>query len=121
MISKLSSRIDRLEGGHHHTSSQSSELHHHTNNMSSNNNSNESNHGSQQANDDGEDGVLDPVSIGDQMLLNASELANGGFLHGDLAAVRMGLQEADVCPPSLLPSFLFSIEKQYIYICIGVI
>jgi hypothetical protein len=44
----------------------------------------------------GENDILDPVSIGDYVLFNASELDNCGYLHGDLASVRLGLQEADV-------------------------
>jgi hypothetical protein len=39
---------------------------------------------------------LDPVTIGDQMLFNASELLAAGFLHGDLASLRVGMQEFDL-------------------------
>jgi hypothetical protein len=45
--------------------------------------------------DDEEEDLLDPVSIGDYILFNAAELNEVGFLHGDLAQLRVGLQEAD--------------------------
>jgi hypothetical protein len=50
---------------------------------------------SRMAQADVEEDALDPVTIGDQMLLNASEMVEGGFLHGDLASHRVGLQEFD--------------------------
>lgn len=43
-----------------------------------------------------EDNSLDAINIGDQILLNAAELIEAGYLHGDLATLRVGMQEFDV-------------------------
>jgi hypothetical protein len=56
--------------------------------------------------------ALDPLKIGDELVLGAKVLNMKGFLHGDLASNRVGVQQSDVS----FVCFVFTYIYIYIYV-----
>jgi hypothetical protein len=55
--------------------------------------------------------ALDPLKIGDELVLGAKVLNMKGFLHGDLASNRVGVQQSDVS----FVCFVFTYIYIYMY------